>query len=270
MLELSPLEDETGPDDLCLAFAGRDAVVSMRQPPDSFWRRADLEQSLGRPLEQVPLGRWQGQPCYGVAVDESSVDPMAHIRGNLYSLLGRVPDATFAAYGRALQLLAWRRDHQFCGRCGSATSLSDRGQAMACGHCEFSCYPRLAPCVIVAVTRGSELLLAAPRHRRAMFYSTLAGFIEPGESAEQAVAREIEEEVGIKVSNIRYHGSQPWPFPGQLMLGFYADYAGGDLRPDREEIEDAGWFSADNLPPIPPEWSIAGQLIRGFLEAPTP
>lgn len=265
MLDIVPLHANPTGEDWCLVFTGRDAVTSLRRPPHEFWRHEEVASHFECKHEPVPVGRWEGRPVYAVQVDERGVDPMAHIRGNLFTLLGRVPDPVFSVYGRALQLLAWRRDHRFCGRCGTQAALADGGRAMACTACGHSCYPRLSPCAIVAVTRGDQLLLAAAAGRRANFYSTLAGFIEPGETAEEAVAREVREEVGVEVTNIRYFGSQAWPFPGQLMLGFYAEYAGGDLRLDPEEIEDAGWFSRDNLPPTPPVASISGQLIHGFL-----
>lgn len=266
MLEIVDSVPAPGTDDICFAFADRNAIVSLTKPPQEPWRRVDLEEEFGAPLVQVPIGLWQGRACYAVEVAQGQVDPMRHIEGGLFSLLGRVPDSVFSAYGRAMQMLAWRHDHKFCGRCGDTTTLADSGKALACKTCEHSCYPRLSPCVIVAVTRGNQLLLAAAKGRRAAFYSTLAGFIEPGETAEEAVAREVREEVGLKVTNIRYVASQCWPFPSQLMLGFYADYAGGELNLAPDEIEDADWFDQNSLPPIPPRASISGQLIHGFFE----
>lgn len=266
MLKFIPVTTQPSKEDHCLIFAGRDAIVSLQRPPEIFWRRDEVIAQFGECLDEVALGVWEGRPCYAMQVDRDRADPLQHIQGNLYTLLGRVPDDVFAAYGRAIQLLGWRRDHQFCGRCGTPTMPGDGGRALVCRSCGHSCYPRLSPCVIVAVTRGDELLLAAAPGRQTRFYSTLAGFVEPGESAEHAVAREVHEEVGVEVTNIRYFGSQPWPFPGQLMLGFFADYAGGDLVLDPQEIEDAGWFKRDNLPPTPPATSIAGQLIRAFFD----
>ena len=266
MLEIMPVTGEPSANDLLLAFAGRDVVVSLRRSPEEFWTRAELEQAVGPPVQSVGIGVWAGRPCFAVQINRDRIDPMQHLSGSLFTLLGRVSDAAFSAYGRGFQMLSWQRDHQFCGRCGSGTQLTDGARAMACTDCGFSCYPRVSPCVIVAVTRGEELLLAAAVGRRANFYSTLAGFIEPGESAEAAVAREVREEVGIEVDNIRYFQSQPWPFPSQLMLGFFADYAGGEFVLDPEEIEDAGWFTQDNMPPVPPSASISGQLIRGFFD----
>ncbi len=266
MLEIAPVTTSAEPDDYVLAFVGRDAVVSLRRPATEFWTRRELESSLDFADDPIAIGWWQGRPCFAVQVEAQRIDPMEHLQGSLYTLLGRVPDATFSAYGRAFQMLSWRLDHQFCGRCASVTELADGGRAMACTACGHACYPRLNPCIIVAVTRGDEILLAAAAGRRADFYSTLAGFIEPGESVEQAVAREVREEVGIEVSNVRYFTSQPWPFPSQLMLGFYADYAGGEFKLDPAEIADAGWFTIDRMPNTPPPASISGQLIRGFFD----
>jgi len=264
MLDITDAQGPSGPNDACFAFAGRNAVVSLHQPPHEPWRRDQLELSLGRPMLEVPIGRWRGKPCYALEVNPDAVNPLEHIEGNLFSLLGRVSDQVFSAFGRATQMLSWRSDHRFCGRCGEGTQLADSGRALSCQACHYSCYPRLSPCVIVAVTKGESLLLAAAKGRRANFYSTLAGFIEPGECAEAAVAREVREEVGIEIDNIRYFYSQPWPFPGQLMLGFYADYASGEFTLAEDEIEDAGWYERHNLPPVPPEASISGQLINRF------
>ena len=264
MLEIVDSVPESGADDICFAFTGGNAVVSLSRSPEEPWRRDDLETEFGEVLEQVPIGLWLGRACYAVEVAQDRVDPLRHIEGNLFTLLGRVSDGVFSAYGRAMQMLSWRYDHRFCGRCGQKTHLADSGKALACMACEHSFYPRLSPCVIVAVTRGDQLLLATAKGRRAAFYSTLAGFIEPGETAEKAVVREVREEVGIGVRHVRYFGSQPWPFPGQLMLGFYAEYAGGELALSPDEIDHADWFSRHNLPSIPPRSSISGQLIHSF------
>ncbi len=246
---------------------GRDAVTRLRGTPAEPWTRLECEKSLGPLHNEVHIGQWQGTDCYSGQVSPERIDPLEHLQGNLYTLIGRIPDELFAAWGRAVQLQTWLRDHAYCGRCGATTETADVGRALRCAACAHSQYPRLSPCVIVAITRGEQLLLAAAQHRRAAFYSTLAGFIEPGESAEQAVEREVYEEVGLSIGNIRYFGSQPWPFPGQLMLGFYADYLSGEIRLDEQELSDAGWFDAHNLPPIPPATSISGQLIRQFFQS---
>ncbi|MEE4204561.1 MAG: NAD(+) diphosphatase [Halieaceae bacterium] len=252
--------------DLCFVFNRYDAIGNLMDAPGTPWQRAALKAEFPKAEEGVFLGLWRGVPAYAVGLHDAQLDPMRHVSGSLYTLLGRIDDALFGAYGRALQMLRWRAENQYCGRCGEAMLLGDGERAMVCGQCQLSRYPQLAPCAIVLVTRGREMLLAQAAGRGPGFYSTLAGFIEPGESAEEAVAREVEEEVGVKVTDIRYFGSQPWPFPGQLMLGFTARYDSGEIQPDPEEIADAQWFTADALPPVPPAVSISGQLIRSFIQ----
>ena len=268
MLEIKTVDESPAAGDYVFIFAKDNAVVSLQRPPDQFWLRHEAEQAFGDVGVGAPLGYWAGRPSYVVEVESQGLNAMEHLSGNLYSLFGRVPDAVFAAYGRALQMLSWRRDHRFCGRCGAETMLTDGNKALACKACNHSSYPRLNPCVIVAVGKGEQLLLATAAGRATGFHSTLAGFIEPGESAEQAVIREVQEEVGISVTNVRYFTSQPWPFPSQLMLGFFADHADGDIVIDPTEIAHADWYSRDALPVIPPPQSIAGQLIHQFFAAP--
>ncbi len=174
----------------------------------------------------------------------------------------------FILAGRASQLLNWYRTHRFCGSCGAQNVLRPPQQVLVCPHCEVDYYPRINPCIIVLVTRGEQILLARSVRRGATFFSCLAGFIEPGESAEQAVAREVYEEVGIRIDNIRYVKSQPWPFPSQLMLGFYADYVDGEIVPEAAEIAEAHWYDVDRLPETPaPAISVAGQLIQEYCDA---
>lgn len=174
----------------------------------------------------------------------------------------------FILAGRASQLLNWFRSHRYCGRCGAETRLRQAQQLLACLRCEVDYYPRINPCIIVLVTRGDQILLARSVRPGATFFSCLAGFIEPGESAEQAVAREVYEEVGLEIDNIRYVKSQPWPFPSQLMLGFHADYVSGEIVPEAAEIAEAHWYNVDRLPETPaPAISVAGQLIQEYCDA---
>ncbi len=170
----------------------------------------------------------------------------------------------YAWLSRAAQLAVWHEQHRFCGRCGAALQHHAEDLAKHCEPCGLTQYPRISPCIIVLVLRGDECLLAHAPHYPAGRYSTLAGFIEAGETAEAAVAREIREEVGIEVHNVRYFRSQSWPFPHALMLGFFADYKGGELHPDGVEILDARWFSRDNLPDLPPLFSISSHLIESY------
>lgn len=213
------------------------------------------------------LGLCDGRGVFAVAVPEEAEAPPGYHFEDLRRVLGQVDDALFGLAGRAIQILEWGRSHRFCGRCGVATVGHPQGErARVCPSCKFSSYPRINPCVIVAVTRGEEILLArATRFNRPMF-STLAGFIEAGETAEETLIREVQEEVGVIAGNPRYFGSQSWPFPGNLMLGFHADYVSGGIVLQEDEIAEADFFHYSQLPEIPPAGSIAHALIMDFVE----
>ncbi len=174
----------------------------------------------------------------------------------------------FTAVGRANQLINWYDHHRFCGKCGAPTTPHGNDRALVCTSCDGHFYPRINPCVIVLVTKGDEFLLALHKKGRGSYYSCLAGFMEVGETPEETVQREVLEEVGLNVGNIRYVKSQSWPFPSQLMLGFFADYQGGEIEVDGVEIEKARWYKAEDLPQIPSAGiSVAGQLIELFLQS---
>lgn len=170
----------------------------------------------------------------------------------------------FQLAGTANQLIHWNRMNQFCGNCGNKTIRKTEVRAKECPNCGNIIYPRISPATITAITKGNEILLAHNRSFKRKFYSLVAGFVEAGETLEQCVRREIMEEVGIKVKNIRYLNSQPWPFPDSLMMAFTAEYDSGEIAVDNEEIDEASWFSPDQLPEIPNEDSIAGKIIRHF------
>jgi NAD+ diphosphatase len=172
---------------------------------------------------------------------------------------------TFRMLGYATQIGTWARQHRFCGSCGEPMVHFAGERAMHCPRCELHHYPRLSPSMIVLVTRGDEILLARSPRFVPGVYSTLAGFVEAGESVEQCVAREVHEEVGVEIKNLQYLGSQGWPFPHSLMLGFHAEYAAGEIVMQVEEIEDAQWFSVYQLPPLPAARSIARYLIDVYV-----
>lgn len=222
-----------------------------------------LEISLSNELY---LGTLDGRPCFAGALEKGGPPDGKFKFKNLRALFGVIPDEFIWVAGRANQLINWRLTHQYCGKCGRKTEDKTDERARICPGCHNINYPRLSPAVIVAVLRQDRILLARNKRFKLPFYSVLAGFVEPGESLEECVAREIEEEVGITVENIRYFGSQPWPFPDSLMIGFLADYAGGEISVDGSEIIEADWFSKDNLPSIPPRISIARQLIDWFTQ----
>ena len=209
------------------------------------------------------LGHFEGRPAFALAVSGSP--PEGYLQLGLRALLGRTDQALFYLAGRAKQVVDWYESHQFCGRCGNQMALHSADRAMRCESCGLVNYPRLSPSIIVLVTRGEEMLLARNVAWPTKMYSTLAGFVEAGESIEQTVHREVMEEVGLRVANLKYFGSQSWPFPNSLMLGFHAEYAGGDIVCQEGEIADAQWFTQHDLPQIPPKTAISGWLIEEFI-----
>lgn len=212
------------------------------------------------------LGLLNGIDCFTSHVPAEVEPPPEHEFVGLRALWSRLPEHEFWLAGRGYQIVEWDRTHRFCGRCGAPTENAAPERAKRCTVCGLTSFPRLSPAVIVCVTRGDRILLAQGTRFPGAFYSVLAGFVEPGESLEETVAREIKEEVGIDVENIRYFGSQPWPFPHSLMIGFSADYAGGELVLDPDEIAAADWFTRDSLPELPPSLSIARTLIDAYIE----
>lgn len=182
------------------------------------------------------------------------------------SLWGRLDESLFALSGKAFHLMDWHRTNRYCGRCGSPLSDHPDEKALLCGKCGHVLFPVIAPAVIVAVEREGKLLLGRSPHFPPGRYSVLAGFVETGESLEMTIAREIREEVGIEVCDFSYFGSQPWPFPRSLMLGFRARWKSGDIAIDGREIVDARWFAPEEMPDFPPSFSISRRLIDDFLQ----
>lgn len=250
-------------DSILLVFQEGKLVTDMRSPEACLLPETHVREDGWIILREQFVGFWHGRPCYAVEMDGAiELDPMRYQAGSLYQILGRVDEQVFAMAGRASQLLDWERDHQFCGRCGQPMEVDRAERAMRCRPCRAVHYPKIAPCIIVLVTRGEELLLARNANFPEGLYSTLAGFIEPGETAEETLVREVREEVGVEVGNLRYFTSQSWPFPSQLMLGFFAEHSAGDIVCDEIEIADAQWFHYRELPQVPPPSSVAGALIR--------
>ena len=171
------------------------------------------------------------------------------------------PAAPLAA--RAAGIANWRQNMRFCSNCGGPLSDDKYDTARVCTLCGHEFFPSLSPCIIVLVKKNGKLLLARHKQRNTNLYTCLAGYMEPGETIEQCVEREVFEETGIKVKNIRYAKSQSWPFPDQLMIGCHAEYESGEIKVQQEEIQEALWFSPDELPAIPPPGSLAWELITG-------
>jgi NAD+ diphosphatase len=210
------------------------------------------------------LGRLDLHPCFAVEYpNPDSCSENLSFTG-LRQLFNVLEEDLFWLAARAYHLISWDKNSSFCGRCGEKTLPHETEHAKACPRCGMMTYPKISPAIIVAITKDDKILLAESNRFTSKFHSVLAGFVEPGENLEECVVREVMEEVGIRVKNIAYFGSQPWPFPDSLMLGFTAEYAGGEIHIDPTELSSADWFAADSLPEIPGPISIARRLIDNF------
>ncbi len=240
-------------------------LLTATEPTPCGLPRSSTLEALGLRSQRTQfLGYLNGQPCIAAELIEGTDLPEGLAFQNLRSLYTFLPEDLFAIAARAVQLITWDRTHQYCGHCATPMQQAPTERAKRCPKCSLRQYPRLSPAVIMLIHKGEDVLLArAPRFKKDM-YSVLAGFVEPGESLEETVAREVKEEVNIEIKNIRYFGSQPWPFPDSLMVGFIAEYASGEIIPDPTEIEAAAWFHKRNLPSVPGELSIAYKLIHWF------
>jgi NAD+ diphosphatase len=218
------------------------------------------------PVRTQYLGKLQGHPCYSAEAAAETPAPQGMVFRDLRSVYGAVDEDTFLLAGRAIQIVAWDQTNQYCGRCGLKTETLPDERAKKCPACGLISYPRIAPAVIIAVIKEKKLLLTHYANLRGKWHSLIAGFVEPGETLEECIQREVLEEVGLRVKNIKYFGSQPWPFPNSLMIGFTAEYESGEIVADGKEISEAGWYAAANLPEIPPKISIARELIDRFVE----
>jgi NAD+ diphosphatase len=248
-----------------LYFCVRDGAILV--DPGSPGGRLPVEPPPGR---RHVLGSLGERTCIAIDVeDEADRPPLVWV--GLRELYGMVPETLWRIAGLATQIVHWDRTNRFCGRCGWETIPETHERSRRCPNCGLSAFPRVAPAVIVLVTRGEndeQALLAWSRRWKEPVYSTLAGFVEPGEDLEDTVRREIKEETAIEVDRITYFGSQPWPFPHQLMVGFRARYAGGEIRVQESELVQARWFTAAELDQVQASrgrMSISAWLIEGWL-----
>jgi NAD+ diphosphatase len=232
------------------------------------WARLPYQSALQKnhwlgsePLRTLYLGLLGGKQCWAAEAPKETEAPAGMSWEGLRTLFSVLDDAHFALAGRALQLVEWDRTHQFCGRCGSRTEAHLEERVRMCPACKLSAYPRVAPAVMALVKREREILLARSPHFPPGMYSALAGFVEPGESLEQCIGREVAEEVGIEIARPRYVASQSWPFPHSLMIAFVCEWVSGEIRRQEAEIEDAKWFKVLHLPKLPSKISIARKLI---------
>jgi NAD+ diphosphatase len=226
--------------------------------PLEVWRDA------AQPL--IELGRSFDCDCFALSVDAGAEPPTGMRFATARSLFGALDEPTLHVVGKAIALTEFEATHRFCGSCGTPTKPSALERARVCPSCGATAYPRIPPAVITLIERGDQLLLARSARFKAGMYSAIAGFVEVGESLEQAAAREVKEEVGVEIEDLRYFGSQPWPFGKSLMVGFFARYRAGEITVDGEEIAEAAWFDSGALPLLPPPISIARKLIEAYLQ----
>lgn len=244
----------------CFAFAGAELLLPEGEAPA-------LPATAAPPFDLRGahyLGTLGGLACWALAADGA---PPGWRTMPLRAAMMGLPAPLSALAGRAAQVLEWDRAHRYCGACGTPTERVEHERARRCPSCGRSAYPRVSPAMMALVWRPGELLLARSPHYAKGMYSALAGFVEPGESIEDCVMREVAEEVGVEVTDLRYYGSQSWPFPHSLMVAFTARWVSGTIVPQPGEIEHAAWFPLDALPNIPPRFSISGHLIRDTAEA---
>jgi len=236
------------------------------QGEEFLWRYEQIIESLPTNTEFLIVDHDDRQFVAAFFDQDISVRLAAEAK-SLRSLLFKESDKDFAIAGKASQIVNWYRAHRFCGACGTPTVHHVSQRALCCPSCNEQYFPRINPCAIVLVTKGRKVLLARSARFRSGFFSCLAGFIEVGESAEETVLREVKEESGLVVHNIRYIKSQSWPFPSQLMLGFHADYKSGEIVPEPEEIDEAAFYDIDDMPAVPsPRISVAGELIEIYAD----
>jgi len=243
------------------AFQGNQILIRREDNRATLPQVVHVRELGLEPLRVQYLGTLQGRHCFSCEFEGGVSAPEGFLWSGLRGLFGLVDEVVFGLAGRALQVMDWDRSHQYCGRCGTPTVVKAGERARQCPSCGQTHYPRIAPAVMALVERGDQLLLARSPHFPPGMHSALAGFVEPGENLEQCLVREVKEEVGVDVDNLRYFSSQPWPFPHSLMIAFNCDYAGGEIVPDPNEIEAAAWFGLDRLPVLPNRISIARRLI---------
>ena len=217
------------------------------------------------PVRIQYLGILQGSPCYSAEITQESTAPEGMAFKDLRSLYGFLDEDIFLVAGKAIQIVSWDQTNQHCGRCGIKMETLEGERAKKCPSCGLINYPRISPAAITAVIKGNKILLTHNAAFRGNIHSLIAGFIEPGETIEECVHREIFEEVGLTVKNLKYFGSQPWPFPNSLMIGFTAEYESGEISVDGQEITEAGWYDASSLPELPGKMSIARKIIDWFV-----
>lgn len=225
---------------------------------------SDFARTKLKPSSVFYIGSLDDQPCYTGVIGPESTLTDGYQLTQARSLYGIMDRGTEEGLSRARGIVHWDATSRYCGRCGSETAVGSAEPVRKCPSCGLSSYPQINPAVIILIVKEEKILLAHNRRFPENLYSCVAGFVETGETLEDAVRREIWEETGIEVAHLRYFGNQPWPFPSSLMIAFLADYAGGSITLEDEDITDAKWFSRDNLPDLPLHGSISREMIDWF------
>ncbi len=245
------------PADVVFAFLDGMLLVAPNDPaPLTLARLSDANVTFDR---VTPVGTLDGIACFAALAQGPVPEGLA--ARPIRKLFGSLELKALAIAALASQLAHFRATHRFCGACGQELEVSPKERALRCGRCAAVRYPTIAPCAIVLIHDERRVVLTRAPHFPKGVYGLVAGFLEPGESLEACVSREVMEETGLSVTDVRYVASQPWPFPSQLMVGFTARYAGGEIVMDATELEEAAWFDVDALPGLPPPLSIARHLI---------
>ncbi len=247
-------------------FCANKLLVKVNADNFSIPYARSLEELKIAPVRTQYLGELEGHPCYSVESPSEAVASDGMSFNDLRSIYTVLGEDIFLLAGKALQIIAWDQTHQYCVQCGIKTEMLQGERAKKCPACGLVSYPRISPATITAVIKDKKILLTHNAAFRGNWFSIIAGFVEPGETLEECVKREVKEEAGIEVKNIRYFGSQPWPFPNSLMIGFVADYESGEIKVDGKEISEAGWYDVTNLPEIPSKISIAREIIDWYIQ----
>lgn len=246
-------------------FQNDQLMVSVNDNKATIPQLRSLKELKLSPVRQQYLGTLDGIDCYSAELPLDALWPQGMSFMRLLQLYALMDYNMMQAATYAVQIVRWDQTHQFCGRCQAKTEPKDGERAKACPKCNLVVFPRLSPAIMAGIIKDNKLLLANGQNFPPSFFSVLAGFVEPGETLEECVAREVKEEVGLTVNNIRYFNSQPWPFPDSLMIGFFSDYASGEIVVDGVEIRKADWFAANEMPRRPDaNISLAGKMIDWF------
>jgi len=257
---LAAPDRDPGGEGLLIALQGS-RVLTCDAAPQRLPFDRELSAALLPPGPPLYLGDWRGIPCRALPLNKNFSAETGFSFANLLAAEPQLDIAALSLSGLASQVLHWHHQSRMCGYCGATCDYLGEEWGRGCSICGKQRYPSVHPCVIVLISRPGELLLVRKPEWVEGRYSLVAGFVEFGESLEECVQREVAEEVGVEVKNLRYAGSQSWPFPSQLMAGYFAEYAGGEVQLDRTELADGGWFARDKLPQLPPPRSIARWLI---------